>query len=151
MGQVAARSGVAISTIHFYESKGLIRGWRNKSNHRRYARAVLRRVALIKVAQRTGISLASIRAALKARCRRGAPQRRRIGRGFRRFGEMISTTESNASRGFETSWMDASVADVCHSECVRCAIRKTVWEGRGRDRGCSILARNLFSVPLRAV
>lgn len=66
MGQVAARSGVAISTIHFYESKGLIRSWRNKSNHRRYARAVLRRVALIKVAQRTGISLASIGQALKA-------------------------------------------------------------------------------------
>ena len=66
VGQVAARSGVAISTIHFYESKGLIRSWRNKSNHRRYARAVLRRVALIKVAQRTGISLASIREALKA-------------------------------------------------------------------------------------
>ena len=42
VGQVAARSGVAISTIHFYESKGLIRSWRNKSNHRRYARAVLR-------------------------------------------------------------------------------------------------------------
>ena len=66
VGQVAARSGVAISTIHFYESKGLIRSWRNKSNHRRYARAVLRRVALIKVAQRTGISLASIGQALKA-------------------------------------------------------------------------------------
>jgi MerR family redox-sensitive transcriptional activator SoxR len=66
VGQVAMRSGVAISTIHFYESKGLIRSWRNKSNHRRYARAVLRRVALIKVAQRTGLSLASIRDALKA-------------------------------------------------------------------------------------
>lgn len=71
VGQVAARSGVAISTIHFYESKGLILSWRNKSNHRRYARAVLRRVALIKVAQRTGISLASIREALK-----GLPRRR---------------------------------------------------------------------------
>ena|ERR1700728_1995534 len=66
VGAVAARSGVAISIIHFYESKGLIRGWRNKGNHRRYPRAVLRRVALIKVAQRTGISLASIRQALNA-------------------------------------------------------------------------------------
>jgi MerR family redox-sensitive transcriptional activator SoxR len=66
VGQVATRSGVAISTIHFYESKGLIRSWRNKSNHRRYARAVLRRVALIKVAQRTGLSLTSIGEALKA-------------------------------------------------------------------------------------
>jgi MerR family redox-sensitive transcriptional activator SoxR len=64
VGQLAARSGVAVSTIHFYESQGLIRGWRNNGNHRRYSRDVLRRVALIKVAQRTGISLADIRKAL---------------------------------------------------------------------------------------
>jgi len=64
VGQVATRSGVAVSAIHFYESQGLIKGWRNKGNHRRYSRDVLRRVALIKVAQRTGISLADIRKAL---------------------------------------------------------------------------------------
>jgi MerR family transcriptional regulator, redox-sensitive transcriptional activator SoxR len=64
VGEVARRSGVAVSTIHFYESQGLIAAWRNKGNHRRYAREVLRRVALVKVAQRTGISLASIRTAL---------------------------------------------------------------------------------------
>jgi MerR family transcriptional regulator, redox-sensitive transcriptional activator SoxR len=66
VGQVAARSGVAVSTLHFYESKGLIRSWRNRGNQRRYAREVLRRVAIIKVAQRTGIPLAAIRKALKA-------------------------------------------------------------------------------------
>jgi MerR family transcriptional regulator, redox-sensitive transcriptional activator SoxR len=66
VGEVAARSGVAVSTLHFYESKGLIRSWRNRGNQRRYAREVLRRVAIIKVAQRTGIPLASIRKALKA-------------------------------------------------------------------------------------
>src|ERR1700683_5229615 len=60
-GQVAARSGVAVSTIHFYETKGLIRGWRSSGNQRRYGRDVLRRVAVIKVAQRLGLPLASIR------------------------------------------------------------------------------------------
>jgi MerR family transcriptional regulator, redox-sensitive transcriptional activator SoxR len=65
VGEVAARSGVAVSTLHFYESKGLIKSWRNRGNQRRYARDVLRRVALIKVAQRTGISLAAICRALK--------------------------------------------------------------------------------------
>ena len=64
VGQLAARSGVAVSTIHFYESKGLVSSWRNRGNHRRYAREVLRRVALIKVAQRTGVSLKAIRKAL---------------------------------------------------------------------------------------
>ena len=50
-GQVAARSGVAVSTVHFYERKGLIKGWRSAGNQRRYSRDVLRRVAIIKVAQ----------------------------------------------------------------------------------------------------
>jgi MerR family transcriptional regulator, redox-sensitive transcriptional activator SoxR len=66
VGSVAARSGVAVSTLHFYESKGLIRSWRNQGNQRRYPREVLRRVAIIKVAQRTGIPLVSIRKALAA-------------------------------------------------------------------------------------
>jgi len=65
VGEVAKRSGVAVSTLHFYESKGLIKSWRNSGNQRRYAREVLRRVAVIKVAQHTGIPLASIRKALK--------------------------------------------------------------------------------------
>jgi MerR family redox-sensitive transcriptional activator SoxR len=64
VGEVAKRSGVAVSTLHFYEAKGLIRSWRNAGNQRRYPREVLRRVAVIKVAQRTGIPLASIRSAL---------------------------------------------------------------------------------------
>jgi MerR family redox-sensitive transcriptional activator SoxR len=73
VGEVARRSGVAVSTLHFYETKGLIGSWRNSGNQRRYAREVLRRVALIKVAQRTGISLASIRKALKALPRERTP------------------------------------------------------------------------------
>ena len=66
VGEVAARSGVAVSTLHFYESQGLIQGWRTAGNQRRYARDVLRRVVVIKVAQRTGIPLAQIRDALSA-------------------------------------------------------------------------------------
>ena len=66
VGEVASRSGVAVSTLHFYEAQGLIQSWRNRGNQRRYAREVLRRVAVIKVAQRTGIPLAEIRDALAA-------------------------------------------------------------------------------------
>ncbi|HEX8806368.1 MAG TPA: redox-sensitive transcriptional activator SoxR [Candidatus Aquilonibacter sp.] len=64
VGEVAERSGVAVSTIHFYEAKGLISSVRNAGNQRRFPRAELRRVAVIKVAQRAGISLAEIRDAL---------------------------------------------------------------------------------------
>jgi len=64
VGVVAKRSGVAISTIHFYEAKGLITSVRNEGNQRRYAPVVLRYIAVIKVAQRTGIPLEDIRDAL---------------------------------------------------------------------------------------
>ena len=66
VGEVAARSGVAVSAIHFYERKGLISPWRSAGNQRRYERATLRRIALLKVAQRLGIPLAEIRERLAA-------------------------------------------------------------------------------------
>jgi MerR family redox-sensitive transcriptional activator SoxR len=62
--QLAARSGVAISALHFYERQGLIRSRRTSGNQRRYPRAMLRRVAFIRVSQRVGIPLEDIRAAL---------------------------------------------------------------------------------------
>lgn len=59
-GEVARRSGVAVSALHFYENKGLIKSVRNSGNQRRYSRDVLRYVAIIKIAQRIGIPLATI-------------------------------------------------------------------------------------------
>lgn len=64
VGEVARRSGVAVSALRFCEAKGLISGWRDAGNRRRYARHVLRRVALIRVAQRAGLPLDAIREAL---------------------------------------------------------------------------------------
>lgn len=60
VGQVARRAGVAVSTLHFYEEKGLIASSRSAGNQRRYPRDVLRRVAIIRVAQDLGFSLAEI-------------------------------------------------------------------------------------------
>ncbi len=64
VGEVARRSGVAVSTVHFYDAEGLIEGWRTGGNQRRYHRAVLRRIALIRIAQRAGVPLATVRQAL---------------------------------------------------------------------------------------
>src|ERR1700758_1861186 len=66
VGEVAKRSGVAVSALHFYEAQGLIASLRSNGNQRRYPRGMLRRIALIKVAQRTGIPLAEIKKALEA-------------------------------------------------------------------------------------
>jgi MerR family transcriptional regulator, redox-sensitive transcriptional activator SoxR len=64
VGQLAERSGVAVSALHFYESKGLISSRRTAGNQRRFARDTLRRVSFIKISQRVGIPLSEIKEAL---------------------------------------------------------------------------------------
>ncbi|MDB5533327.1 MAG: soxR [Hyphomicrobiales bacterium] len=64
VGELAKRSGVAVSTLHFYEQKKLIASTRTSGNQRRYPRYMLRRVAIIRAAQRVGISLKEIRETL---------------------------------------------------------------------------------------
>jgi MerR family redox-sensitive transcriptional activator SoxR len=64
VGQLAERSGVAVSALHFYERERLISSRRTSGNQRRFRRDTLRRVALIRIAQRVGIPLAEVRAAL---------------------------------------------------------------------------------------
>ncbi|HWE69966.1 MAG TPA: redox-sensitive transcriptional activator SoxR [Acidimicrobiales bacterium] len=64
VGQVSARSGVAVSALHFYEAQGLIFSRRTDGNQRRYPRQVLRRIAFIRAAQRVGIPLRDIADAL---------------------------------------------------------------------------------------
>ena len=64
IGQVAERSGVPHTALRFYEESGLISADRTAGNQRRYPRAVLRRLAFIRTAQRVGLSLEQIRDAL---------------------------------------------------------------------------------------
>jgi MerR family redox-sensitive transcriptional activator SoxR len=64
VGQVAERSGAAPSALRFYERQGLISADRTASNQRRYQGDVLCRLAMIRVCQQAGLSLAQIRAAL---------------------------------------------------------------------------------------
>ncbi|AXC49401.1 redox-sensitive transcriptional activator SoxR [Paracoccus suum] len=66
VGEVARRAGVPVSTVHFYEQEGLIQGWRTSANHRRYDRSVLRRIAIVRVAQRAGVPLKEIETALSS-------------------------------------------------------------------------------------
>lgn len=64
IGEVAKRSGVPASTLHYYESLGLIQSGRTPGNQRQYPRSVLRRLGVIRAAQRVGIPLGEISAAL---------------------------------------------------------------------------------------
>jgi MerR family transcriptional regulator, redox-sensitive transcriptional activator SoxR len=76
IGEVARRSGVAASALRFYEERGLISSVRAGSGHRRYRRAVLRRVAFVVFAQRVGLSLDEIGSELAKLPPDRAPTRR---------------------------------------------------------------------------
>jgi MerR family redox-sensitive transcriptional activator SoxR len=75
IGEVAKRSGTATSALRFYEEQGLIHSERNDSGHRRYPRAVIRRVAFIVFAQRIGLSLDEIRTELAQLPKNRTPDR----------------------------------------------------------------------------
>src|SRR5438105_4730956 len=109
IGEVARRSGVASSALRFYESRGLIESERTGSGHRRYARAVLRRIAFIVFAQRIGLTLDEIGAEL-ARLPGAVPPTRR---------------EWGALSGTWTARIDARIAELERlrdglTECIGC-------------------------------
>ena len=98
IGEVASRSGVATSALRYYEERGLIRSDRAAgSGHRRYPRAVLRRIAFIVFAQRVGLTLDEIGAELTKLPPDRAPNRRdwsRLsGRWTTRIDEQIAQLE----------------------------------------------------------
>lgn len=109
IGEVARRSGLAVSALHFYERRGLIASTRSGGNQRRYARDVLRRLAVIRVGQRAGIPLETIRAALETLPASRTPTKRDWAR-------------------LSAAWrdvLDARIADLQHlrdqlSDCIGC-------------------------------
>ena len=60
IGQLAARTGVAVSAIRFYEDKRLLQSLRTGGNQRRFLRSDIRRVSFILIAQKLGLALAEI-------------------------------------------------------------------------------------------
>jgi MerR family redox-sensitive transcriptional activator SoxR len=98
IGEVARRSGTATSALRFYEEQGLIHAERNDSGHRRYPRAVIRRVAFIVFAQRIGLSLEEIRAELAQLPKHRAPERSDWARLSARWTQRISARIAELER-----------------------------------------------------
>jgi MerR family redox-sensitive transcriptional activator SoxR len=61
IGALAARTGLAVSAIRYYEAQGLIRPWRNEGGQRRFQRSDLRRLSFVIIAQQFGFTLPQIR------------------------------------------------------------------------------------------
>ena len=62
IGDLARRTGLAVSAIRFYETHGIVQPLRNAGGHRRYGRADIRRLSFAMIAQRLGFALADIAA-----------------------------------------------------------------------------------------
>lgn len=115
IGKVAKRCGVKVSTLHFYEEKGLIRSWRNQGNQRRYKKDVLRRVSVIKAAQKVGISLAEIKSAFLT-----LPNNR--------------TPDKKDWLALSTTWRDELTAKINYLENLRSSLNGCI--------GCGCLSMN---------
>lgn len=75
ISEVSRRSGVAASALRFYEERGLVKSERAGSGHRRYPRAVLRRIAFIVFAQKMGLTLEEVGAELAKLPENRVPER----------------------------------------------------------------------------
>jgi MerR family redox-sensitive transcriptional activator SoxR len=84
-GEIARRSGVAVSTLHYYEQVGLIGSRRTAGDRREYRRDTLRRIAFVRAAQSVGVSLARIKDALDGLPHDKPPNRRDWARLARRW------------------------------------------------------------------
>jgi MerR family redox-sensitive transcriptional activator SoxR len=98
IGELAERAGVATSALRFYESRGLIASERTSGNQRRYPRATLRRVSLIRAAQEVGLTLGEVAVALETLPGEGTPTKRdweRLSRSWRnRLDNQIAELEA---------------------------------------------------------
>jgi len=119
IGKVAKRCGVKVSTLHFYEEKQLIRSWRNQGNQRRYKKDVLRRVSVIKAAQKVGISLADIKKALST-----LPDNR--------------TPDKDDWEALSTTWRDELTAKINYLEKLRSSLNGCIGCGCLSMSNCPI-------------
>ncbi|WP_420411203.1 redox-sensitive transcriptional activator SoxR [Roseibium sp.] len=86
IGELAERTGVSVSAIRFYETKGLVTSVRNTGGQRRFLRADIRRLSFVLVAQEFGFSITEIAEQLKKLPDGRAPTKSdwtKISRGFR--------------------------------------------------------------------
>lgn len=102
IGDLAARTGLAVSAIRYYEKEGLVQSLRTKGNQRRFLKADIRRLSFILIAQQLGFSLEEIRTALSTLPNGRTPTKKdwtALSEQFRaRLDERISTLRSMRDR-----------------------------------------------------
>ncbi|MEM9627940.1 MAG: redox-sensitive transcriptional activator SoxR [Pseudomonadota bacterium] len=87
IGELADRTGLAVSAIRYYEAEGLVAAARNAGGHRRFRRSDIRRLSFVLIAQQFGFSIEQIRTQLQTLPDERTPTKKdwaKISRGFRR-------------------------------------------------------------------
>ena len=140
VGEVAARSGVAVSALHHYERVGLLSPTRTAGGQRRYPRSTLRRVAFIRAARSIGLSLEEVATALATLPEGRTPTRAdwaRLSRGWRsRLDEQIAALEQLRDG------LDSCIGCGCLS-LRRCALSNPADAVGATGPGARFLAREL--------
>jgi len=130
IGDLADRTGLAVSAIRFYETHGIVRPLRNAGGHRRYGRSDLRRLSFAMIAQRLGFPLAEIASHLSALPDDRAPDKaawEAIATGFRaRIAERIAALQSLSDK------LDGCIGCGCLS-LDRCALYNA--DDKAAERG----------------
>ena len=130
VGDLSARSGVAVSALHFYEKKGLITSRRTSGNQRRYRRDTLRRVALIRIGQRVGIPLAEIAAVLATLPDGRTPNRHDWQELSRPLAGAARRADPRSRSTCATTSATASAAAACRWTAATWRTRRTRWAAR---------------------
>ena len=98
IGELAARTGLSVSAVRFYEGKGLVHPIRTSGNQRRFLRADIRRISFALIAQQLGFTLPQIATELAKLPEGRAPSAadwKRISHGFR---QVIETRVAQLQR-----------------------------------------------------
>ena len=116
IGEVAAKAGVSVSAIRFYERRGLLPEAERVGGRRRYDGATVRRLAVIRTAKRAGLSLGEI-GGLLASSDRGAPVHEQLhalaSRKLPEVDEMISRAQSMRGWLLAASECGCETLDAC--------------------------------------
>ncbi len=113
IGAVAARTGLAVSAIRFYETHGLVGPIKNASGHRRYDRSDIRKLSFVMIAQELGVSLRELSGLMQTLPKGRAPSRADWTRMAGRFRDDLDARIAKAQRLRDT--LDGCIGCGCLS------------------------------------
>ena len=147
IGDLARRTGLSVSAIRFYETRGLVAPVRNNGGQRRFRRADIRRLSFVLIAQQLGFSIAEIGSALSTLPDNRAPSLKdwtRISRRFRKtLDERIASMERLRDR------LDGCIGCGCLS-LKKCALYNPEDRARGLGPGPRYLIEDALSAAGKA-